>query len=124
MAAKSSSSRLNMFKDSKLSAQNPQETTRLLLDSARLARDTEDIGVRTMEEMKNQREMLEESNEHLDSMKNIAQSAKASIRQIQDRLFRKKFVLWVVIIGLAIANFGLIITLVQNHGSLFYRDDA
>jgi hypothetical protein len=43
MAAKSSSGRGNTFKDGRLGG-GPQETTRLLLDTARIAHNTEDIG--------------------------------------------------------------------------------
>jgi hypothetical protein len=49
MAANSSSSgnRKNLFKDSKLSESNtgPEETTRLLLNSRRIADETEQIGM-------------------------------------------------------------------------------
>jgi hypothetical protein len=49
MAANSSSSvnRTNLFKDSKLSKSNtgPEETTRLLLNSRRIADETEEIGI-------------------------------------------------------------------------------
>mmetsp|Transcript_8161 Transcript_8161/g.8179 ORF Transcript_8161/g.8179 Transcript_8161/m.8179 type:complete len:128 (-) Transcript_8161:387-770(-) len=123
MAANSSSSgnRLNLFKDSKISdtTAGPEETTRLLLNSRRIANETEEIGERTMEEMIYQRGMLEDTGDHLASMKNISQSARKSIRQLQDRLFRKKLVLWGVIIVLFFANLGVIITLINNGGSLF-----
>jgi hypothetical protein len=44
MAASSSSGKFDAFRMKKLGATGPQETTRLLLDSARIAHDTEAIG--------------------------------------------------------------------------------
>jgi hypothetical protein len=44
MAASSSSGKFDGFRTKKLGATGPQETTRLLLDSARIAHDTEAIG--------------------------------------------------------------------------------
>ena len=97
----------------------PQETTRLLLDSARIAHETEVIGERTAEEMRFQREKLEETGQHLESIKQITDSAKASIRELQQKIFRKKLYLWVIIIGLLLANLAVIMALIQNHGKLF-----
>ena len=58
----------------------------------------------------------------LASMKDLARSARASIRQIQDKIRRKAICLWVVIIALFLANVAVILTLVQNHGKLFVYD--
>ena len=97
----------------------PQETTRLLLDSSRIAHETEAIGERTAEEMRFQREKLEETGQQLESIKQITDSAKASIRELQQKIFRKKLYLWVIIIGLLLANLAVIMALIQNHGRLF-----
>ena len=54
-------------------------------------------------------------------MKHIAQTAKASIRQLHEKIFMKKIFLWAVILTLLTANIAVILTLIQNHGKLFVR---
>lgn len=56
-------------------------------------------------------------------MKDLAKSAKASIRQIQEKIRRKAICLWVVIITLFLANVAVILTLIQNQGRLFTYND-
>ena len=59
----------------------------------------------------------------LASMKDLARSARASIRQIQDKIRRKAICLWVVIITLFLLNVAVVLTLIQNHGRLLVYDD-
>jgi hypothetical protein len=50
-------------------------------------------------------------------MKEITESARASIRQLQQKIFRKKMCLWAVIIALFILNLALLTALIRNHGA-------
>jgi len=50
-------------------------------------------------------------------MKEITESARASIRQLQQKIFRKKLCLWAVIIALFILNLALLTALIRNHGA-------
>jgi hypothetical protein len=52
-------------------------------------------------------------------MTQIAQTAKSSIKQIYEKLFMKKIVLWSIMLILFAANIGVILVLIENHGKLF-----
>lgn len=54
-------------------------------------------------------------------MKEISQTAKASIRQLHEKVFMKKIFLWAIILVLLAANIAVILALVQNHGKLYVR---
>ena len=52
-------------------------------------------------------------------MTRIAQTAKFSIKQIHERLFMKKIVLWSIMLTLFAANLAVILVLIRNRGKLF-----
>mmetsp|Transcript_24402 Transcript_24402/g.33469 ORF Transcript_24402/g.33469 Transcript_24402/m.33469 type:complete len:117 (+) Transcript_24402:259-609(+) len=95
------------------------ETSRLLYDSVRIAKETEDIGNATAEELIMQGEKLKSTKNYLDSMKSLTDNARVSIKGIKSKVLRKKLYLWIIIIGLFLANFSVIVTLIRNHGKLF-----
>lgn len=50
-------------------------------------------------------------------MKEITETAKASIRELQQKVFRKKMCLWAIIVALFVTNLALITALIRNHGA-------
>lgn len=98
-----------------------QETTSLLIDSVRVARRTEEIGGGTLRTMQFQRERLADTHENLYETKDVMNSAKHSIREIENKAFRQKLWLWVVIFVLFCANVSVIIVLIRNGGKFYSR---
>jgi len=96
-----------------------RETTRLLMDTVRVARETEEIGLQTSVTMQMQRQRLEDTRDHLDEMKSISMSAKRSIRELENKAFRYKMCLWFVILLLFCANIAVLIAMVRNGGKLY-----
>lgn len=55
-------------------------------------------------------------------MQEMTDKARVSIKGMKSKILRKKLYLWIVIIGLFLANFSVIITMIRNHGKLFRSD--
>ena len=99
--------------------QQAQETTSLLIDSVQTARQTEELGIHTMRNMQFQRERLTETRTNLYDTKDVMTNAKQSIREIENKAFRQKLWLWVIIFVLFCANVSVIIVLVRNGGKFY-----
>ncbi len=98
---------------------SPQETTRLLYDSMRVARETEVIGELTADELRFQRESLTNAGSKVTAMRGITTSARANIQTIENKIRRQKLILWIVMIGLGISNIAVIVTLWRNGGTFY-----
>jgi t-SNARE complex subunit (syntaxin) len=99
---------------------SPQETTSLLIDSVQTAQKTEEIGINTMRNMQYQRELLTDTRKNLYETKDVMSNAKASIREIENKAFRQKLWLWVIIFVLFCANVAVIVALVRNGGKFYH----
>ena len=55
-------------------------------------------------------------------MQEMTDNARVSIKGMKSKILRRKLYLWIVIIGLFVANFSVIVTLIRNHGKLFKSD--
>ena len=97
------------------------ETTALLVDSVQTARRTEELGIHTMRTMQFQRERLSETHDTLYETKDAMSSANLSIREIENRAFRQKLWLWVIIFVLFCANVSVLIVLFRNGGKFYSR---
>jgi hypothetical protein len=84
--------------------ETPQETTRLLYDSMRVARETEVIGELTAEELRFQRESLTNAGSKVNAMRGITTSARANIQTIENKIRRQKLMLWIIMIGLCCSS--------------------
>lgn len=105
---------------SKVLKTNPQETTSLLIDSVQLSRQSEELGIQTMRTMQFQRERLTETHSQLYDTKDVMTSAKQSIREIENKAFRQKLWLWVIIFVLFCANVSIIVVLIRNGGKFYH----
>ena len=99
--------------------ETPQETTRLLYDSMRVARETEVIGELTAEELRFQRESLTNAGLKVNAMRGITTSARDNIQTIESKIRRQKLMLWIIMIGLGVSNIAVIITLWRNGGTFY-----
>jgi len=106
---------------SRTAAATAAETTSLLVDSVATARRAEEIGVHTMRNMQFQRERLSQTHENLYETKDAMSSANQSIREIENRAFRQKLWLWVIIFVLFCANVSVVIVLIRNGGKFYSR---
>lgn len=99
----------------------PNETSRLLSDSIKIAKNTENIGNDTIIEMGHQKESLQESSERLSIINNITKAARFNFKKIRDYRNRKKVILWLVIILLGLLNLIVLYTMFENGGKLYKR---
>eukprot|EP01033_Poteriospumella_lacustris_P009399 gene9399-6730_t len=105
----------------RLQQDGPQETTRLLADSVRLARDAEHIGNVTLEELQRQGDSLEDSRQNLLGIQDMTSSAHESVRQLRAKLFQRKFMLGSVIVFLFLIIVSMLFTMYKHGGSLIGR---
>ena len=109
------------MKKGRIPGNAPAETTSLLVDSMQTARRTEELGVNTMRNMQYQRERLSDTQENLYGTKDVMSSANQSIREIENRAFRQKLWLWVIIFVLFSANVAVLVALIRNGGKFYTR---
>lgn len=102
----------------------PLETTRLLYDSVRTAKLTEQIADSTTEEMMFQREALQNSVSKIEDMSNVTTAAGVNIKILKEKVIRQKMCLWFLMIALFIANIVVIVTLIKNNGRLYWNDNS
>lgn len=95
------------------------ETTRLLSDSLRIARETEDVGEKAAQDLIAQREILDKSRSFLDSIIDIGDSARESIQAIRAKAYQRKMNLWMIIALLFVFNVYVLYLRWENDGSLF-----
>jgi hypothetical protein len=99
----------------------PNETSRLLTDSIKIAKNTDNISNDTIIEMVNQKNTLQDSSERLSIINNISKSARLNFKRIRDYRNRKKLILWLIIILLGILNLYLLYIMFENGGKLYKR---
>jgi hypothetical protein len=97
----------------------PNETTRLLVQTARLAKETEEIGDATTHEVQMQGEKIESTGSYLESISNLTSSARSAIWKLKAKVVKKKVYLWIIMVGLFLANLIVIAVLIRNNGKLF-----
>mmetsp|Transcript_35051 Transcript_35051/g.69599 ORF Transcript_35051/g.69599 Transcript_35051/m.69599 type:complete len:105 (-) Transcript_35051:41-355(-) len=95
------------------------ESTRLLEQSVRIARENESIAERTTLEVLEQGEKLDDAKDMIDSVKDISVAARTSVNAMRYKVFSKKIKLWAVILGLFGLDILLMIKMYYNHGSLY-----
>lgn len=101
-----------------------EESSSLLMNSAKLAQETHEIAELVVEDMQDQGSKLEETRSYLGAMRELTDVAKGSIKSMRAKAQRKRFYLWVAIISLGIANVLVIVQLIRNHGSLFSQEQT
>uniref|UniRef100_A0A7S0SZ34 V-SNARE coiled-coil homology domain-containing protein n=1 Tax=Chromulina nebulosa TaxID=96789 RepID=A0A7S0SZ34_9STRA len=95
------------------------ETTRLLEETLNIAYKSEEIGDVTLDEMRKQRDLLEESKKNVDSIKDISYLANQSLNSLRARYWRRRMCLWSVIILLFVCNVIVLIFLIRGHGRFY-----
>jgi t-SNARE complex subunit (syntaxin) len=98
--------------------QSTEETTGLLEESMRLAHETEHIGDATLEELQNQGDVLYRSKRNLSNIQDMTNSAHESVRQIQQKIFQRKIMLWAIMLVLFVIIFIMLLVMFRNGGSL------
>lgn len=82
-----------------------QSSDSLLRESQSILADTEQVGTRTLLQMGQQREQLENTNRHLDAVQAAAVQAKNILQSMSRRACRSRFALYCMIAVLVAANF-------------------
>ncbi len=76
------------------------------------------LGENTIIELESQNETLQESKSKVDSIKDMAQSARTAIRNWQFEIVKKKVFLWIIVSVLFVLDLSLYIYMVKHDGRL------
>jgi hypothetical protein len=98
----------------------PSEISPLLMDALREAKETENIANQTMEVVEQQGETIDATSGLVRGVREMSSTAVNHLKQLQAKVASKKICLWGFIMGLFVLNIILVITMIYNHGHLYY----
>ena len=87
----------------------------LLRESHSILAETEQIGTSTLHQMGRQREQLENTNQHLAAVQQVAVQAKNILQSMSRRACRSKLALYAMIVALVLANIYVLYRIYKKH---------
>lgn len=87
----------------------------LLRESHSILAETEQIGTSTLHQMGRQREQLENTNQHLAAVQQVAVQAKNILQSMSRRACRSKLALYAMIVSLVLANLYVLYRIYKKH---------